>query len=195
MKYLSLFLLAFLFLFSAVSAKTQITTFGYPYGIVSDTDEWTCTVGTSTLSGSQSAIGVSKSLSILNFNYFYLGSLVFSSDQKLVFASASQILARYALKTNTVMSNVSIKGTHASHYTITGSYIDNTSSGFFALHIMKDHFGMFVMLKSNLFDDTSKDFIMSKPLELITPLFSPRTLSAILGIDFESYSDCIILEE
>ncbi|MBA3238089.1 MAG: hypothetical protein H0T62_07045 [Parachlamydiaceae bacterium] len=109
-------------------------------------------------------------------------------------------LTKYAIATKTVFSNVHLKDSDK-YYAIKDNFFDNYSSGYFALHILKIYYysriqySMFVTLKTDLFDEPTRDAIMVKPLELITPLFSPRNLSEILGIDFESCSDWVIIEE
>lgn len=211
MKHLSLLLLVFLFSFSTVNAAIQITTFGAPYGIVADTNEWTCLVDIKPpklLQSTNCIKGTFKDLPLKfefdtssQFHGYHTYPVPFSTPHlKTILDKDSEVLKKYAILTKTVFSNVYIKESDK-YYTIKGNFFDNYSSGYFALHILRPlhysggSYSMFVTLKTDLFDETTRDAIMVKPLELITPLFSPRNLSAILGIDFDSYSDCIILEE
>ena len=197
MKYLCIFFAAFQLSCGFVESAIQITTFGHPNGVVADTNEWNCVVSGASpqLIGGTYIKGTSKSLPMVFDFYYHMNQQIhFGEHKENVLNSVNNVLLKYAIATSTVFKNVTIKGDNKTCYTVTGSFFDNTSSGYFSLHIMKDYV-MFVKLRTELFDENTRNAVMSKPLELITPLYSPRALFEIMGVDFENYTDCIILED
>jgi hypothetical protein len=199
MKSIVLFLAAFYLSFGFLSAVTQITSFGEPHGIVADTNEWVCTVETNRPKiadaleyvQTKHIRGTSKSLP-MTFEFFKsTQNFCYQTSQKTL-DKGHTVLAKYAIATNSIISNISIKENSNTHYIINGSFFENKSTGHFALHVISSYI-MFVELRSELFDESTREIIMNKPFELITHLYNPKKLSALLGIDFEEFSNCIIL--
>lgn len=204
MKYACLFFTVFHFCF--LSASTQITSFGHPFGIVTDTKVWECKVKKkghhSLLDISGDHIkGYSRSQPLM-FEFYhdldnnFRGGQTESKEFKIeqdVLNYANKILKKYAIESSSLIKDTSIKGDSNTRYTVSGSFTDNKSSGFFAMHLMQDY-TMFVLLRGE-FDEGSREFLLNSPLDLITSLYSPKALFKIMGVEFENYTDCIILEE
>ncbi len=190
------------FFASFASAAIQITSFGQPHGIVADNNEWTCQVLdhkiNSNLIFSQNAgalkyiSGKAKNLPLI-FDFFAYSHL-FSQTQTGVLNGTTKLLSAYAMRMNTIISNVQIKGESKTHYVVTASFFDNISSGHIALYIMPNYV-MFVQLRTELFDEVLRNTIFDKPFALITPLYNPKKIAEIAGVDFDDFFECVIVDE
>lgn len=97
------------------------------------------------------------------------------------------------MDSNSVIRNVSVTGDPKTYYHVKADFFDNKSPGHISLFAIPNYI-MFVELRTELFDESTRDFVMGKSYELITPLFNPKEVLKSMGIDIEAFSECIIIE-
>lgn len=186
--------------YGLANSVMQVVTFGQPYGIVADKSEWECYVSTTGMeavpklglgTGVKYITGQSKIVP-MSFDFFqaYWGA----GTQGEVLNRVQNILIAYAKATNSVFSNVALLGDEKTYFIVTGCFLDNTSPGNFSIYILPKYV-MFVQLRSDLSDELSSEALMQTAFDLITPLYSPKQLSAKLGIDLQTAADCVIIED
>ncbi len=174
-KNIVLFSVLFSLMFSVSFAADKIYTMGYLVGIVADDLEWSC----ETRSGSHPMRRTNGNYIQGTSKHFPLMFVFYENSYLSKTYNIETFLRDFAVKTNTVLFDVTEKENTDDKVILEGSFFDNSTSGHFQFYSQKIggiRFIMFSKINSDLLDDHSRTILYNSAHDLITTLYNPKAL-------------------